>query len=74
MTGYASTQEDTMKLDLRPRCKRCGKMPRGKMQTENYERYKPYCSYHCQEWANLEGAQRYINENFGHNAAVEPPA
>ena len=60
-----------MKLDLRPRCKRCGKMPRGKMQTENYERYKPYCSYHCQEWANLEGAQRYINENLRHNVKIE---
>ena len=61
-----------MKLDLRPRCKRCGKMPRGKMQKENYERYAPYCSFHCQEWASLEVAQRHINENLRHNDAVKP--
>ena len=66
MTGYALTQEDMMKLDFRLRCKRCGKLPRGKMQTEHFKRYTPYCSYHCQEWANLKDAQRYINENFGH--------
>ena len=60
-----------MKLDLRPRCKRCGKLPRGKMQAENFKRYAPYCSYHCQEWANLEGAQRYINESLRHNAPLE---
>ena len=40
------------------------------MQTDNFKRYAPYCSYHCQGWANLEGAQRYINENFGPNAAL----
>ncbi len=51
-------------LDLRPRCKRCKKLPRGKMQRANYERYAPYCSYHCQEWAQLEDAQRYIDEKF----------
>lgn len=50
-----------MKLDLRTRCKRCRKIPRGKLNMANYERYKPYCSYHCQEWARLEDAQRYIN-------------
>lgn len=44
------------------RCKRCGKLPRGKMQHDNAKRYAPYCSYHCQEWAQLEEAQRYINK------------
>ena len=53
-----------MNLDLRPRCKRCRKLPRGKMQTENLKRYAPYCSFHCQEWARLEDAQQYINENL----------
>ena len=48
-------------LDLRPRCRRCNKIPRGKMRLANWERYKPYCSYHCQEWARLESAQAYIN-------------
>ena len=59
-----------MKLDLRPRCKRCGKLPRGKMQAENFKRYAPFCSYHCQEWAYLEDAHRYINERLRHNAAL----
>lgn len=49
-----------MKLDLRPRCERCRKIPRGKMQTANYERYKPYCSYHCQEWHRLEKASAFV--------------
>ena len=48
-------------LDLRPRCKRCRKMPRGKMQLANWDRYKPYCSYHCQEWARLEEARAYLD-------------
>lgn len=47
-------------LDLRPRCERCKKLPRGKMRLENFERYKPYCSYHCQEWAQLENASAYV--------------
>jgi endogenous inhibitor of DNA gyrase (YacG/DUF329 family) len=47
-------------LDLR-RCKRCGKMPRGKLRKAEMERHFPYCSYHCQEWARLEDAQEYIN-------------
>ena len=51
-----------MKLDLRPRCLRCKKIPRGKMQLANFDRYKPYCSYACREWHRLEEAQRYINE------------
>lgn len=45
-------------LDLR-RCKRCGKIPRGKLRQQEAERYKPFCSYHCQEWFNLEAAARY---------------
>jgi hypothetical protein len=49
-----------MKIDLRPRCKRCHKLPRGKMQEENAKKYAPYCSFHCLEWANLENAQAYI--------------
>lgn len=48
-------------LDLRPRCKRCKKIPRGKMQVANFARNKPYCSFSCQEWGRLEDAQRYIN-------------
>lgn len=51
-----------MKLDLLTRCARCRKIPRGKMQKENYERYKPYCSYNCQEWHRVEEARRHILE------------
>jgi len=51
-----------MKLDLRTRCKRCRKIPRGKLQLANYERYQPFCSYNCQEWYQLEEAQRFLNE------------
>lgn len=47
-------------LDLRPRCKRCNKIPRGKLKQQSYEHYKPYCSYHCQEWHRLEQASEYI--------------
>src|ERR1700683_2741023 len=50
-----------MKIDPRPRCRRCHKIPRGKMAWGNWERYAPYCSYHCQEWGRLEDAQRYLN-------------
>jgi hypothetical protein len=46
-------------IDLR-RCKRCRKIPRGRMQTQNAKRYAPYCSYHCQEWARLEDASAYV--------------
>jgi hypothetical protein len=49
-----------MKLDLRIRCKRCRKIPRGKMQQANFERYDPFCSFHCAEWFRLEEAQRYL--------------
>lgn len=52
-------------IDLRDRCKRprCGKLIRkGKMAQANYQRYKPYCSYGCQEWHRLELAQEYLDE------------
>lgn len=49
-----------MKLDLRLRCKRCRKIPRGEQRKRSFEQYAPYCSYHCQEWAKLEGAHRYL--------------
>lgn len=45
--------------DLR-RCKRCRKLPRGKLQKDNAQRYAPYCSYHCQEWARLEDASEFV--------------
>lgn len=48
-------------LDLRPRCQRCRKIPRGKLALSNSTRYHPFCSYHCQEWAQLESAKRYID-------------
>ena len=48
-------------IDLRTRCKRCNKIPRGKRQEIEYKQYAPYCSYHCQQWGALEDAQRYIN-------------
>lgn len=47
--------------DFRDRCKRCRKLIKGKLRVAQYEQYKPYCSYHCQEWAKLEDAQAYIN-------------
>jgi hypothetical protein len=50
-----------VKVDFTDRCKRCGKIPRGKMQKENFERYKPFCSYGCQQWYPLEEVQRYLN-------------
>jgi hypothetical protein len=45
------------------RCERhrCRKIPRGKLRLAERERYAPYCSFHCQEWARLEGAQAYVN-------------
>jgi len=48
-------------IDL-TRCKRCGKRPRGKMARGNFERYRPFCTFNCQEWYRLEAAQRYLNE------------
>jgi endogenous inhibitor of DNA gyrase (YacG/DUF329 family) len=62
--GWKGEGAGFMRLDLRPHCKRCGKIPRGKLQRENYDRYKPYCSYHCQEWHILEQAQRYIRDRY----------
>lgn len=51
-----------MKIDSHLRCKRCGKIPRSKIEKANYEKhYAGFCSYHCQEWHQLEEAQRYIN-------------
>jgi hypothetical protein len=49
-----------MKLDLRDRCKRCRKVPRSKIQKDNYVRYPGYCSYHCQEWHCLELASEFV--------------
>ena len=49
---------------LRDRCARssCNKLiTKGKQVQAEYARYKPFCSYHCQQWAGLEDAQRYIN-------------
>ena len=46
-------------LDVRTRCARCKQIPRGKLAKQSYERYRPFCSYHCQEWAQLEDAARY---------------
>lgn len=51
-------------LNAHLRCKRCRRLPRGKLQKRNRERYEPFCSYNCQQWWNLEEAQRYINENL----------
>ncbi len=53
-----------MKIDFRPRCKRCGKVPRGRRGKESLKLYAPFCSFHCKEWAQLEAAQRYINEKY----------
>jgi hypothetical protein len=60
-----------VKLDLRPRCKRCKKLPRGKLAAANFERYKPFCSYGCQQWFNLENAQRYINSLLAEDTTGE---
>ena len=56
-------KEFEMKIDLRPRCARarCHKLiTKGKMAQDNFKRYQPYCSYHCQHWAGLEMAQAHI--------------
>jgi len=45
---------------LRCQRARCRKIPRGKRAVADRERYTPYCSFHCQEWARLEDAQAYI--------------
>jgi hypothetical protein len=54
-------------LDLRPRCKRCGKIPRGKMAEQSYKMYQPFCSYHCQQWYGLEEVRKYLDSNKGVN-------
>jgi hypothetical protein len=51
-------------VDLRDRChrERCFKLIRkGKMAQERYARYKPFCSYNCQEWDRIEVAQAYLD-------------
>ena len=49
-------------LDLRIRCERCKKLIRKSAgAVAEYQRYKPFCSYHCQQWGALEDAQRRIN-------------
>lgn len=50
------------RIDL-TRCKRCNKRPRGKMAKQDFERYAPYCSYHCEQWAALENAVRHNIRN-----------
>jgi hypothetical protein len=55
-------------LDLRARClrRRCHKLIRkGKLAQANYQRYKPFCSYACQEWNKIEEARDYINRMYG---------
>lgn len=41
-------------LNLRDRCQNCGKIPYGKLQEYNYKRYKPFCSFQCQEFFNTK--------------------
>jgi hypothetical protein len=51
-------------LDLRDRCarSRCNKLiTKGKNVQAEYARYKPFCSYHCQQWAGLEGAKAHLD-------------
>lgn len=51
-------------IDLRDRCARsaCNKLiTKGKQVQTEYARYKPFCSYRCQEWASLESAKRYLD-------------
>jgi len=55
-----------MRIDLRHRCPRCGVLkpePRGtrtKERAAEFERYAPYCSYHCQEWHKTEQAYEHL--------------
>ncbi len=54
----------SVKIDLRDRCARekCNKLiGKSKMKIAAYDHYKPYCSYHCQQWHGLELAQKHIN-------------
>ena len=47
-------------IDMRPRCRQCGKIPRGKMRNTESLRYKPFCSFHCQETGRMQNALRYV--------------
>ena len=40
-------------LDLRPWCKHCGKLIRGKVKEDYFANHPPYCSFHCQESARM---------------------
>jgi hypothetical protein len=54
-----------MKLDLRPRCQRenCNILIRKtQLAQRNYKLYKPYCSFHCQEWDKLEQMRKYLDK------------
>ena len=53
-------------IDLRPRCKHCNKIPRGRGRIAAYEIYKPFCSFHCQEMANMKSNLAYCAERFAH--------
>jgi hypothetical protein len=51
------------KIDLRDRCRRakCKKLIRkGAAAKAEFERYRPYCSYHCQQWSGIEDASTYL--------------
>lgn len=44
------------------RCERCNKaIKKSKIAQVEYEKYKPYCSYHCQQWATLSKAKQHLN-------------
>lgn len=46
---------------LSARCERCNKaITKGKMAQDNYKRYAPYCSYHCQQWHQIELAKQHL--------------
>ena len=49
-----------MKLDFSLRCKRCGKLIKGKKREREFSLYKPFCSYACKEWYPLEKATEYL--------------
>jgi hypothetical protein len=58
-------------LDLRARCERknCNKLIRkGEAAQREFARYRPYCSYHCQEWGRLEGAMQHLRRLKGEAA------
>ena len=53
------------------KCDRCGKVIRSKSDRANFDHYRPYCSYHCEEWARLESARIWLDEQ---RAATKSPA